>query len=226
MALYRATNSPDVGIIPYHLIFKTNQIHTATPKRLPNDHALLYTFHIIITTANSNTTPTIFNNPDLFSGTLRVIMKGNDPWFVAKDVCDALGLKSHNNHGYSHHFRKLNKDEVTPTSELGVILPGTGMQYSKAVSESGLYKLIMRSDKPAAKAFQDWVTRIVLPTLRKDGMYVMGEEKVITGELEEAELILKVVTLLNGKVERLSSENAKLGVHTSILRHETAEGGP
>jgi len=48
----------------------------------------------------------------------------------------------------------------------------------KMVSESGLYKLIMRSDKPQAKAFQDWVTRSVLPAIRKDGMYVMGEEKM------------------------------------------------
>ncbi len=46
---------------------------------------------------------------------------------------------------------------------------------SLCVSESGLYKLIMRSDKPAARAFQDWVTRDVLPAIRKDGGYIMGE---------------------------------------------------
>jgi len=43
------------------------------------------------------------------------------------------------------------------------------------VSESGLYKLVMRSDKPQAKAFQDWVTKVVLPAIRKDGAYVMGQ---------------------------------------------------
>lgn len=53
------------------------------------------------------------------------------------------------------------------------------------ISESGLYKLIMRSDKPEAKAFQDWVTRDVLPAIRKDGGYVKGEEKVASGELSE-----------------------------------------
>lgn len=51
------------------------------------------------------------------------------------------------------------------------------------ISESGLYKLIMRSDKPAAREFQDWVTHVVLPAIRKDGAYIMGEEKVATGEL-------------------------------------------
>ncbi len=43
------------------------------------------------------------------------------------------------------------------------------------VSESGLYKLIMRTDRPEAKGFQDWVTKVVLPAIRKDGGYVMGE---------------------------------------------------
>ena len=50
------------------------------------------------------------------------------------------------------------------------------------ISESGLYKLVMRSDKPEARQFQDWVTGVVLPAIRKDGSYVMGEEKVRTGE--------------------------------------------
>jgi len=53
------------------------------------------------------------------------------------------------------------------------------------LSESGLYKLIMRSDKPTARPFQDWVTRDVLPAIRKDGAYIMGEEKVRTGEMPE-----------------------------------------
>lgn len=53
------------------------------------------------------------------------------------------------------------------------------------ISESGLYKLIMRSDKPQARAFQDWVTCDVFPAIRKDGIYVMGEEKVHSGELNE-----------------------------------------
>lgn len=145
-------------------------------------------------------------------------MKGDDPWFVAKDGCDVLDLVIGNSVRYLDDDEKTNlpRKQVSMTAGRDVIL----------ISESGLYSLILRSRKPEAKAFQDWVTRIILPTLRKDCMYVMGEEKVITGELEEAELILKVVTLLNGKVERLSSENAKIDVLTSILRHEIAEDDP
>ncbi|MCC5978084.1 MAG: hypothetical protein JJU21_08480 [Salinarimonas sp.] len=47
-----------------------------------------------------------------------------------------------------------------------------GNPNKNVISESGLYKLIMRSDKPQAREFQDWVTRVVLPAIRKDGMYV------------------------------------------------------
>lgn len=49
------------------------------------------------------------------------------------------------------------------------------MGRAMLISESGLYKLIMRSDKPQARDFQDWVTRVVLPAIRKDGAYIMGE---------------------------------------------------
>ena len=49
---------------------------------------------------------------------------------------------------------------------------------SIVVSESGLYDLILDSDKPAAKAFRAWIVETVLPAIRKDGGYVLGEEKV------------------------------------------------
>lgn len=92
------------------------------------------------------------------------------------DVCSTLGLKANKANGsISHHFRKLAWEEHQNVQ--GVDPTHLKRRYG-AVSESGLYKLIMRSDKPAARAFQDWVTRDVLPAIRKDGMYVMGEEKV------------------------------------------------
>ena len=74
------------------------------------------------------------------------------------------------------------------------------------ISESGLYKLIMRSDKPEAQDFQNWVTRVVLPSIRKDGAYIMGEEKVASGEMDEDEFVLKAMTILQSKVERLKQE--------------------
>lgn len=109
------------------------------------------------------------------------------PWFVSADVCRCLGLKRHSNGGYAYHLKSLKADEITPMSEVGVTLPGTGMQNARLISESGLYKLITRSDKPEARTFQDWVTRDVLPAIRKDGAYVMGEEKLkAAGEMSNA----------------------------------------
>lgn len=87
---------------------------------------------------------------------------------------------------------------------------GLTMRKSKLVSESGLYKLVMRSRKPEARAFQDWVTRVVLPAIRKDGAYVMGEEKVATGELSEDELVMRAMNIMSRKVDRLTQERDQL----------------
>ncbi len=63
------------------------------------------------------------------------------------------------------------------------------------ISEAGLYKLVMRSDKPEARAFQDWVCGVVLPAIRKDGAYIQGEEKVATGEMSEDEFVVLTAAL-------------------------------
>lgn len=101
------------------------------------------------------------------------------PWFVAADVCRCLGLSLYA--GATQHLGFLAPEEkqtLTPAS-LGQTLgrssvPDFGPTKLTFISESGLYKLIMRSDKPEARQFQDWVTRDVLPAIRKDGAYVMG----------------------------------------------------
>ena len=92
-----------------------------------------------------------------------------------------------------------------------VLFPGTTARVKLVISESGLYKLVMRSDRPDARKFQDWVTHDVLPAIRKDGMYVMGEEKVdFTDEAQVAEMTMKLMDFWKQKSERLAAENAKL----------------
>jgi prophage antirepressor-like protein len=76
------------------------------------------------------------------------------------------------------------------------------------VSESGLYKLVMRSDKPEARSFQDWVTRDVLPSIRKDGDYIMGEEKLKTGEMGEDKKATRPIPQPNHRK-----------AHTEAIRH-------
>lgn len=128
------------------------------------------------------------------------------PWFVAKDVCDHLGLRRDSSNGYSHHLRKLDAAEVLPVSATGIKMPGTGMNNARLISESGLYGLVSASRKPEAEEFKRWVRQTVLPSIRKDGGYVLGEEKVATGELSEDELVLKVMQMQAAKVERLKAE--------------------
>jgi len=83
-------------------------------------------------------------------------------WFVAKDVMEILGIKSQ-----AHALRKLDADQG---GEVELQSP-SGFQKYATVSESGLYDLVMQSNKPSARPFQRWVTKEVLPSIRKTGSY-------------------------------------------------------
>lgn len=134
---------------------------------------------------------------------IRTVALNGTLWFVAADVRKVLGLTQGGT-----NFKHLGADEVRriPSG----LITGKGMSTASLISESGLYKLVMRSDKPQARVFQDWVTRDVLPAIRKDGAYVMGEEKVATGEMAEEELLAKAFGILQKKIERLTQEKAAL----------------
>lgn len=94
--------------------------------------------------------------------TVRVETIGGEPWFVAKDVCDALALTE-----VSNTLGRLDEDEKLTRT---LFVSGQGRQMW-LVSESGLYNLIFQSRKAEAKAFRKWVTGEVLPTLRRTGRY-------------------------------------------------------
>ena len=85
-----------------------------------------------------------------------------EPWWIAADVCAILGLKD-----VSRSVARLEPNEkgTLQSSTLG------GQQEMLTVNESGLYRLIFRSDKPEAKRFQSWVFSEVLPSIRKTGRY-------------------------------------------------------
>lgn len=105
----------------------------------------------------------IFKNDDF--GKIRATEIDGEPWIVAKDVCDALGLDT------SHVRRGLDDDEV-------VSLPNWQGKGSAPliVSEAGLYSLVLKSRKPEAKAFKRWVTHEVLPAIRRHGAYMTDEK--------------------------------------------------
>lgn len=105
----------------------------------------------------------IFENPQF--GAIRTIEKDGEPWFVGRDVAEALGYAKAENAIAVHVY------ECDKTSTL---IQGSGSNYkSKAIviNESGLYALIFGSKLPSAKPFKHWVTSEVLPSIRKTGGY-------------------------------------------------------
>lgn len=110
---------------------------------------------------------------------LRTIEIEGEPWFHATDVCRCLGLKMGNSGAYRHVVRMPadEKRKITPSSSAGgrgeveKFFRDTPAPSATLINESGLYRLIMRSDKDSARPFRDWVTKVVLPSIRKTGAY-------------------------------------------------------
>ena len=99
------------------------------------------------------------------SSEVRTVELNGEPWFALKDVCAVLGISNH-----KMTAQRLDADEVSLTD----LTDSMGRQQETTViNESGLYNVILRSDKPEAKPFRKWVTSEVLPTLRKTGSYTM-----------------------------------------------------
>lgn len=104
---------------------------------------------------------------------VRVVSRDGSPWFVAKDVCDVLGLT--NSRKAVAALDEDERDILTSSNVTAgyISAPNRGLNI---ISESGLYALIFQSRKAEAKAFRKWVTATVLPAVRKTGSYVSGEE--------------------------------------------------
>lgn len=142
---------------------------------------------------------------------VRVVTIDNAPWFVAKDVCAVLGLSNP-----SKATATLEDDEkgLTSIHTLG------GKQKLLAVNESGVIGLVMQSRKPEARRFQKWVRSVVIPAIAKDGAYVMGEEKVATGELTLEEMTLRVINALQTK---LSNAQANVAALVDVTQYTTID---
>ena len=105
----------------------------------------------------------VFTNPEF--GEVRTLTIDGMPWFVLKDVCEVLGIADH-----KAAARRLEGDEVCQTPLIDSI---GRKQETTVINESGLYSVILRSNKPKAKTFRKWVTSEVLPAIRREGAYVL-----------------------------------------------------
>lgn len=138
----------------------------------------------------------VFNNPAF--GSVRMVMKNREPWFVGKDVADVLKYQN----GSRDINRHVDEDDRTKI----MMFDGNQNKETIIINESGLYSLILSSKLPQAKAFKRWVTSEVLPAIRKDGSYGTAlKEKEVEAKLNNsrarlnnsrkrmADLILKVM---------------------------------
>lgn len=128
------------------------------------------------------------------SNEVRTIEMGGEPWFVLKDVCAVLGI-SH----ITDTAKRMDEDEVGQTE----VIDSMGRKQSTyIINESGLYNVILRSDKPEAKPFRKWVTSEVLPTLRKTGSYMMPK---MTKEMQAIFLLDNRTAQLDQRVTALEN---------------------
>lgn len=136
----------------------------------------------------------VFENKEF--GKVRTITQNGEPLFIAKDVCDILGLSNSRK-----ALTRLDEDEkgVTLSDTLG------GKQNLSVVNEYGLYNLVLASRKPEAKAFKRWITHEVIPAIRKHGGYLTPDK---TEELlNDPDLIIQLAT--NLKEERAARSQAE-----------------
>ena len=126
---------------------------------------------------------------DFHSSEVRVVSIDGEPWFVASDALEILGVDRTS-------LRGLDEDEkgVDSIHTLG------GVQGVTVISESGLYSLILRSRKPEARKFKRWITHEVIPSIRKHGMYATPQ--AAEAMLNDPDMMIRVL-------EEIKAERAK-----------------
>ena len=141
----------------------------------------------------------IFNNPEF--GNIRTMERDGAPWFVGKDVAAALGYKD---------ATKAARERVD-AEDRGVAKMDTpsGQQEMIIINESGLYALVLCSKLPTAKKFKRWVTSDVIPSIRKHGGYINGQENMTPEELMASALLMAQKTLAerDARISALTVEN-------------------
>lgn len=144
----------------------------------------------------------IFENEQF--GKVRTVVRDGEPWFVAADVCRALEIDR-------SQSRRLDEDEKGVYS---IHTPG-GAQDVTIVNEPGLYSLVLRSRKPEAKAFKRWITHEVIPSIRKTGGYIAGEN-----QMSDDELVARALLMLKKKLE---ARNLELDQARGEIREKDAQ---
>lgn len=164
-----------------------------------------------------------FQNPEF--GEIRIVEVNNEPWFVGKDVAMILGYERPTK-AVLDHVDNEDKDEFPIQDTIG------RMQNTPVINEPGLYSLVLSSKLPTAKKFKRWVTSEVLPSIRKNGVYMTDQKAydIAHNPNALADLLLQVGEQLKKKdlmIQEMQPKaifaDAVSASHTSILVGELAK---
>ena len=165
----------------------------------------------------------VFENAEF--GLIRTVTIDGEPWFVGKDVAEILEY-SNTRKAIADHVDdddKFKMDGVTIRDTIG------RKQTPVFINESGLYSLILSSKLPTAKKFKHWVTSEVLPSIRKNGGYIMNQENMTPEQIMAAGILVaqKVIENQKKEIERMKPKevfaDAVETSHTSILVGDLAK---
>lgn len=140
---------------------------------------------------------------------VRTVELNGEPWFVLKDVCEVLGIGTP-----AKVAERLDEDEKGMSQ---IHTPG-GLQNVSIITESGLYNVILRSDKPEAKPFRKWVTSEVLPSIRRHGAYMTPE--TLQAAILSPDTMIQLCQQLKAEQDKnatLTAANSQLTVEKQIL---------
>ena len=133
----------------------------------------------------------IFENPEF--GSVRVVERDSEPWFVARDIAERLGYKDTVNAIKSH---------VDDEDKAGwQITTQFGKKEAVIINESGLYSLVLSSKLPGAKRFKRWVVGEVLPSIRRTGGYLAAGE-----DDTPEEIMARALLIANDKINQLKAK--------------------
>lgn len=141
---------------------------------------------------------------------VRTIQKDGEPWWVLKDVCTILGIVR-----VADVYSRLDEDE----KGVGQIDTLGGKQKLSLINESGLYNVILRSNKPEAKPFRKWVTSEVLPSIRKHGAYMTPE--TLEQAILNPDTMIRLCTALKEEQDKnkaLQAVNSSLATENQIMK--------
>lgn len=167
----------------------------------------------------------IFKNEEF--GEVRTVTIDNEPWFVGKDVAEALGYQNGSRDINIHVSEEDRKILTAQNYQNGTFeIPNRGLTI---INESGLYALIFGSKLESAKRFKHWVTSEILPSIRKHGGYIAGQENMSDEQLLARALMVAQSKIVENQkqIERMKPKeifaDAVATSHTSILIGDLAK---